>query len=779
MKNTVRNNKGFSLAEVLVASAIVAGVGVSVVNLGLLGGKDKVTQNLSRSANRARQNVEAALKNPTAWDLTTNYGQNAEPFDCFVPSKSKGASAKGCNRNAGDPEGYYNFVILSPTNEKLTFEEKDPTTRVPLNSTTCDVSTPEKSEQCPLRYIAKWRPVCTTYPCENAQVEVQLTMVNDFPQLAPFNPNLYSFKIIKNFADTSVPDACRLLNGVYNVKTGKCTPKYTNKTCPNPYQVVTAVDSEGNVTCAPLYSGTCSASKPMVIGFSNAGQVTCGAQSGSPTTCPANCQGHWSECDKNIPQYGQTHPYIKPGYIVGEKTYIVTQPASNGGEACPYESGHKDYCVSNEQPPIDCTGSWSACSADCGGGNQIFSVTREASNGGVRCASNDGDQRECNTQACQAKVDCVGSWGACDKSTGLQTYSIATQAQNGGAACSAADGATQGCAVNCEGNWGACTGTTPNAYKLFTVSVTPKNGGAACAYVNGATDPSNCNSCSTSTAASSNCPNGWTSSGGKCVKDANVVSQTFVASCPSGHFCSGYYSDSCSDATSRVECTTGDPNYCGWVNSGVESDGVCTPVSGSEVYNCPTGGTLNNTTKKCEQMPTYSCPSGYPVNNGDGTCSTSGVNCSTASTNCVGYWETCSASVEDKEKYVIVTPASGGGASCSATDGQLRNCAATCQQSWCHLNRTFSCQRFSDGTFTFVSTGSSCSDENSGSNPCTRPLCLVNSSQCCSGGWSLDASAGKCVIDATLVNGVYTCPNGGSIAINGKKCAKNAMCSGQ
>ena len=119
--------------------------------------------------------------------------------------------------------------------------------------------------------------------------------------------------------------------------------------------------------------------------------------------------------------------------------------------------------------PIDCTwnpwGPYSACTANCNGGTQVRTRTKNPrQNGGQSCSGSTSDTRTCNTHGCP--VNCAQSstytqWTACSPACGPGTRSrqrvITQQPQNGGAACIApvTESCTNGCcAVNCEfSNW--------------------------------------------------------------------------------------------------------------------------------------------------------------------------------------------------------------------------------------------------------------------------------------------------------------------------------------
>lgn len=84
--------------------------------------------------------------------------------------------------------------------------------------------------------------------------------------------------------------------------------------------------------------------------------------------------------------------------MTGLKTYNITQPAQNGGAACPFSQGQTDS--SGCAVAVNCAGSWGACNQACGGGSQVFTVYVPAQNGGADCSAANGQSQACNTQPC-------------------------------------------------------------------------------------------------------------------------------------------------------------------------------------------------------------------------------------------------------------------------------------------------------------------------------------------------------------------------------------------
>lgn len=269
--NNLFKRSGFTLVEISMAMALMAIVSVAVFELSGISSKDNRSLSLSRVATDYRNRILSNIRNPVAWQSTTAFNSS---FACFAPGSS-------CNLNpAEESQGYYDFVVIGsdPTAlEKLSYQATDATTRISLSSSKCESGTPNPSNTCPLKYIAKWKPICSTYPCTNAQIEIKVDLIYDFPGEVPFNTSKYTMRVVRDFLDTSVEVVCAALNGSFNATTGLCTPKYAGKSCPS-YQVVSSVNSNGDITCKPLYTGQCDAATQLVSAINPSGQVQCGAR---------------------------------------------------------------------------------------------------------------------------------------------------------------------------------------------------------------------------------------------------------------------------------------------------------------------------------------------------------------------------------------------------------------------------------------------------------------------------------------------------------------------
>eukprot|EP00042_Codosiga_hollandica_P042165 m.383963 g.383963 ORF g.383963 m.383963 type:complete len:692 (+) comp56261_c0_seq1:101-2176(+) len=211
--------------------------------------------------------------------------------------------------------------------------------------------------------------------------------------------------------------------------------------------------------------------------------------------CPIDCVvSSWSS-------YGLCSLTCGGGQAWRSRSVLVS--AMFGGQACPSDLTSTIAC-NQHACPIDCmVSAWSGygeCSQSCGTGSQSRwrSVTNPASNGGHACPDL-VESQPCNEQECP--VDCVVSawsdFGACSHScgpAGLQGRhrTVTTAPLNGGAACpSLVDHQPCNefpCPVDCTttswGNWGRCSKSCGPSAGVQTrtrkVAMPASNGGIPC-----------------------------------------------------------------------------------------------------------------------------------------------------------------------------------------------------------------------------------------------------------------------------------------------------------
>jgi hypothetical protein len=105
-------------------------------------------------------------------------------------------------------------------------------------------------------------------------------------------------------------------------------------------------------------------------------------------------------------------------------------------------------------PPIDCSGSWSACKAHCA--NKTFSIHRKAQGTGARCTHEHNATAKCQPGdgACPRDVNCSGVWSDCSAEC-TQEWTVLANASGQGLACEHEAGETRH--QYCTSGSGACT----------------------------------------------------------------------------------------------------------------------------------------------------------------------------------------------------------------------------------------------------------------------------------------------------------------------------------
>eukprot|EP00656_Telonema_subtile_P054704 TRINITY_DN8238_c0_g1_i1.p1 TRINITY_DN8238_c0_g1~~TRINITY_DN8238_c0_g1_i1.p1 ORF type:complete len:539 (+),score=107.56 TRINITY_DN8238_c0_g1_i1:120-1736(+) len=165
---------------------------------------------------------------------------------------------------------------------------------------------------------------------------------------------------------------------------------------------------------------------------------SCNTQGCPPRDCVTTDWSNWTACTKPC------------GTGESERHRGVLRQPELGGRGCGQMTESRacntQICA---KPAVNCLegpwGSWSMCSATCGGGesSRLRAIMRAAENAGARCGELE-ETRECNTQRCLA-TDCSQSawsdWGKCSESCGggtmHRTRRVLANATEGGNGCGA------------------------------------------------------------------------------------------------------------------------------------------------------------------------------------------------------------------------------------------------------------------------------------------------------------------------------------------------------
>lgn len=648
----IRNNKAFSLIEILVAVVCTFIVAVGFVTIQRNLGKGSNDLALVNTIIEKKRVFDAVLSDRQAFLNTINRPENAN---------------MACVRNGGTCDARYvanaynenqDRIVVYDANNNLFYDGRATNTKgFTEQGTACDgfQYTGPGNDKCPIGFAVSWylgssdlaksnnitfvakmvynpsdknsqkRKINTLVNSEmNAYDAAQVFSLNERPAtnvvscqqsgVDIFNGGVYRFFQTPsvNLGSTCNSEArvCTVVNGVASLS-GSFTEKTCAQSCYGEFTSCTAPCGGGTRTFNHIVERNNWGSD---CAYPHGYTEACNTQS-----CAAvvDCQGSWGACSATCGG--------------GQQIFNVTTPAANGGAACPTspQSCNTQACAL----PTDCQGTWSACSATCGGGQKTFSVTVPAANGGLACPTS---PQSCNTQSCIAPVDCEGTWGACSATCGggTQNFIVTRPAANGGAACPTTPRScnTQACDIDCEGTWGSCSATCGGGTQNFNRTIAPSGNGAAC--------PISPRSCNTQTCppdepvrpAPVDCQGSW----GACSAACGGGTRTFNVTVPAangGQACPT--TEACNTQGCPVDCA-GSWGSCSLsCGGGVETFNISVqPANGGN--SCPisprscnpqacqcSNGAVASSYPACD-----SCPSGQALVNG--TCQ---ANCTNGATN--------------------------------------------------------------------------------------------------------------------------------------------------
>ncbi|MES2964644.1 MAG: prepilin-type N-terminal cleavage/methylation domain-containing protein [Bdellovibrionota bacterium] len=168
----IRNSKGFSLVEVMIAVGIMGVVGLGLTSLLTEMGKQQNAANIKALLSAQKLKIEALVKDSIAWSkMINNTANDGKPeYTCLRPTP---IPALGCADNSStvDPfGGVLDTLVMSETNGNVFFDPTGATNGFSAKGTNC---TTYSSTACPIRWSIRVIHQCqTTSPCLTPTVRV-------------------------------------------------------------------------------------------------------------------------------------------------------------------------------------------------------------------------------------------------------------------------------------------------------------------------------------------------------------------------------------------------------------------------------------------------------------------------------------------------------------------------------------------------------------------------------------------------------------------------------
>ena len=476
--------------------------------------------------------------------------------------------------------------------------------------------------------------------------------------------------------------------------------------------------------------------------------------------------------------------------------------------------------------PVNCVGSWSACS----NGTQTYTITTNAANGGTACPATNGATQTCGVTGGWSGWSPASCPSACGQSASTQTRTCTSPAPSGGGAtCSGSSTnncpATSACPVNgsCSGTHYSCNSGTSsnnvNGTSSYTWSCVGSNGGgtALCSEnkpMTGTLTPANSSCTIASGASSCNVTLTWSTTNpvatsavtasGMSNVNGNSGSQAFAVPYSSRTFYLYNNSIQLATASATASCVAGTGWYSGACRPPVDGGwSAWNPVS------CPSacGQSASTQTKTCTNpSPQYggatcygsstnNCPATAPCTCANGAtnppaCTTFVVNGSCSATHYSCNAGTSASNASNSSTWTWNCNGSNGGsnASCSETKPSMTgtistsasSCTITSGASSCNVTVTWSTSN-PVATSAVSAIGMTDVSGNSGSKSMAVPytnrlfhlynnsieLDNANVTSSCAAGTSWDGSI--CAVIPAAMSGSLTATNC-TIPLNGTSC---------
>lgn len=237
------NQKGFSIAEVLVAAGLLSLLVTTItVAPSLVGDKSRKVKVYSTVEN-VRKTLMKTVMNDKSWNYSINDSANVE---------------LACLRNKTDCTGAKGVLRLWKTEDQLVFENKFDSKKptdgftnegVPCNSFNASAG----NDDCPIRPKVTFEALCSTSPCLDPPFQVNIQFLHKPSGMKVYPIERFNMTMYKTSLST-VGTLCELMGGEVDEETKKCELGFHIEEfqCPSG-EAITSFDATTNEpNCSPV-----------------------------------------------------------------------------------------------------------------------------------------------------------------------------------------------------------------------------------------------------------------------------------------------------------------------------------------------------------------------------------------------------------------------------------------------------------------------------------------------------------------------------------------------
>lgn len=270
IRSFIKNQKGLSLVEILIATSIVAVTTLTAVtfnNLFFTRATDEINQ---QSLLQIRNEINQILLDDEAFKKTVD---NNPALSC-IKNKNSECRGQGGQLALYDRHGNLYQFVASPGQASSGFSSR--------NGVCNNFSASPGSLACPFQYTLTWQPICpASGKCSNPSM-ILSAILNYQPGNVSssiskmFKPSSFNISINRRQNTDSLSVMCEHTGGVYSSLEKRCILPSRNSSCPLG-SYLKGFNQNGEIICVTSVSaGRRCPLLQVVIGIDNNGQIVCG-----------------------------------------------------------------------------------------------------------------------------------------------------------------------------------------------------------------------------------------------------------------------------------------------------------------------------------------------------------------------------------------------------------------------------------------------------------------------------------------------------------------------